>query len=40
MSKTKELLMSVAAAMYPDIQEDEQTLTYLFSHREKGFDYR
>lgn len=38
MSKTKELLMAVAAAMYPDINEEEQTLAYLFSNRGKEFD--
>ena len=40
MSKTKELLMAVAAAMYPDINEEEQTLAYLFSNHGKEFGYR
>lgn len=31
MSKTKALLMMVAECMYPDLQEDEQALAYLFS---------
>ena len=31
MSKTKALLMMVAECMYPELQEDEQVLAYLFS---------
>lgn len=40
MSKTKELLMMVASCMYPELQEDEQVLAYIFSKdiNEKEFD--
>jgi hypothetical protein len=31
MSKTKNLLMQVAACMYPTAEESEQILSYLFS---------
>lgn len=31
MSKTKDLLMMVAECMYPELQEDEQVLNYLYS---------
>lgn len=42
MSKTKALLMMTAACMYPELQEDEQVLAYLFSKdiNEKEFDYQ
>jgi hypothetical protein len=32
MSKTKELLMMVSATLYPELQEDEQVLEYLYSN--------
>lgn len=35
MSETKNLLMQVAACMYPTYDESEQMLAYLFSHDEE-----
>jgi hypothetical protein len=37
MSKTKNLLMQVAACMYPTVNEDEQILSYLFSKQTEDY---